>query len=284
MNDSITACQAGRDFLLRELGNHVSPDAAETILSHYLDVADTADTPRPIEAIYFRMLVSAQNANMKANIIGGSIGGIENFGKVTFGFDPSRVLEEFGEDYLKLFAHARATLKPNGRLRSDTRSIWPSYCRTALAAALFLAQFKDGADFFEWANRFYRDPRSMPVLPLLVSQEVFGMGYPLACDFLKDLGFTGYGKPDIHIKRILLALGFVEGGVSDYGAQKAIAHIAADSGMSSYSVDKLFWLIGSGKFYDHPELGKKGKIGQNYKQFLNETAPRMSWWNGQPSA
>ena len=39
MNDHITACQAGRDFLLHELGKHVQPDTAEAILSHYLRVS-----------------------------------------------------------------------------------------------------------------------------------------------------------------------------------------------------------------------------------------------------
>ena len=279
MNDSITACQAGRDFLLRELGKHVPRDAAETILSHYLDVADTADTPKSIETIYFRMLVSAQNANMMANVIGGSIGGIENLGKATFGFKPKEVLNTFASDHDGLFSHIRTTLKPTGKLLGGTKSLWPRYCRTVLSSAAFLAQFKDGEDFIRWANHFYRDPRSMPALPLLVSQEVFGLGYPLACDFLKDLGFIGYGKPDVHIKRILVGLGLAEGGIGDYQLQKLIARIAADNCVSAYSVDKLFWLIGSGKFYDHLKLGKDGRIGRNYKQFLAETAPEMSWWN-----
>jgi len=280
MNDSITACHAGREFLLRELGNHVSPDVVETILSHYLDVADTTDTPKSIETIYFKMLQSAQNANMMANVVGGTIGGIENLGKAIFGFMPKQVLSAFGTDHERLFSHVRTTLKPTGKLLAGNKSLWPRYCRTVLSSAAFLAQFKDGEDFASWANHLYRDSRSKPALPLLISQEVFGLGYPLACDFLKELGFIDYGKPDVHIKRILLALGFVEGGVSDYGVQKVIARIAADSGMSAYSVDKLFWLIGSGKFYNHPELGNKGKIGQNYEQFLVETAPLMSWWNG----
>ncbi len=279
MNDSITACEAGRNFLLRELSKHVPSDETKVILSNYLHAVDGSETPKPIETIYFQLLVSAQNANMKANIIGGSIGGIEHLGKATFEFNPYRVLELFGEDHEKLFTHAMATLTPTGKLRDSAHSIWPAYCRSILSSASFLSQFKDGGDFFNWANHFYRDPRSMPVLPLLISQEIFGIGYPLACDFLKDLGFTGYGKPDIHIKRILLGLGFVEGGVSDYGAQKAIARIAADTGMTPYSVDKLFWLIGSGKLYNHPDLGKNGMIGRNGNKFLSETAPQMSWWH-----
>ena len=281
MNDHITACQAGRDFLLHELGKHVQPDTAEAILSHYLDVADTAHTPKAIETIYFKMLQSAQNANMMANVIGGTIGGIENLGEAVFGFKPREVANAFATDHERLFSHIRKTLKPTGKLLGGNRSLWPRYCRTVLSSAAYLAQFKDGEDFNCWANHLYRDSRSKPALPLLISQEVFGFGYPLACDFLKELGFIDYGKPDVHIKRILMALGFVQGGASDYETQKAIAHIATDSGMSAYSVDKLFWLIGSGKFYDHRKLGKDGRIGRNYLQFIRDTAPRMSWWDEQ---
>lgn len=279
MIDSVKAYQAGRVFLLRELGNHLSSNDAEKVLSHYLNVMDASNAPRPIETIYFRMLSSAQNANMMANVIGGSIGGIENLGSATFAFDPRKVLARFGTDHELLFSHIRNTLKPTGKLLGGNRSLWPRYCRTAISAAAFLCQFKDGEDFFDWANHFYRDPRSMPALPLVISQEVFGFGYPLACDFLKDLGFTGYGKPDVHIKRIFVGLGLAEGGVSDYGLQKLIARIAADNGVPAYTVDKLFWLIGSGKYYDHPGLGKGGRIGRHYTRFLTETAPLMSWWN-----
>lgn len=279
MIDSVKAYQAGRTFLLRELGNHLSNMDAEKVLSHYLNVMDASNAPRPIETIYFRMLSSAQNANMMANVIGGSIGGIENLGSATFAFDPRKVLEHFGTDHDRLFSYIRNTLKPTGKLLGGNRSLWPRYCRTATSAAAFLCQFKDGEDFFDWANHFYRDPRSMPALPLVISQEVFGFGYPLACDFLKDLGFTGYGKPDVHIKRIFVGLGLAEGAVSDYGLQKLIARIAADNGVPAYTVDKLFWLIGSGKYYDHPDLGKHGRIGRNYTRFLTETAPLMSWWN-----
>lgn len=279
MIDSVRAYQAAHAFALRELGNNLSSKDAEKVLSHYLNVMDASDVPKPIETIYFRMIASAQNANMMANVIGGSIGGIENLGRATFAFDPRKVLQTFGRDHDRLFLHIRETLKPSGKLLSGTRSLWPRYCRTAISAAAFLDQFKDGEDFFLWANHFYRDPRSMPALPLVISQEIFGFGYPLACDFLKDLGFIGYGKPDVHIKRILVGLGLADGGIGDYGLQKLLARIANDNGVPAYTADKLFWLVGSGKYYDHPALGKKGRIGRNYKQFLSETAPLMSWWD-----
>ena len=42
MIDSVKAYQAGRIFLLRELGNHLSNNDAEGVLSHYLNVMDAA--------------------------------------------------------------------------------------------------------------------------------------------------------------------------------------------------------------------------------------------------
>jgi len=34
-----------------------------------------------------------------------------------------------------------------------------------------------------------------------------------------------------------------------------------DCNRTPYDVDKLFWLSGSGSFYDDPQIGKNGRIG-----------------------
>ncbi|NCD05852.1 MAG: hypothetical protein EOL97_07010 [Spirochaetia bacterium] len=45
-------------------------------------------------------------------------------------------------------------------------------------------------------------------LPLLISKKISGIGFALACDFLKELGFTDYSKPDVHIVAVLTSLQF----------------------------------------------------------------------------
>jgi hypothetical protein len=52
---------------------------------------------------------------------------------------------------------------------------------------------------------------------------------------------------------------------------KAVARVARYSSVTAYNVDKLFWLIGSGHFYDKPEIGLNRKIGRRKKSFI-ETA------------
>lgn len=129
-------------------------------------------------------------------------------------------------------------------------------------------QFSSGEEFYVWANHFYQDKRSIAALPMIMAEEIYGIGYPLACDFLKELGFVNYGKPDVHIINIFTDLGLCVKGSSPYEIQKIIVQIAEAKNVSPYNVDKLFWLIGSGKFYDHPELGNRGNIGRNKDDFI----------------
>ena len=108
----------------------------------------------------------------------------------------------------------------------------------------------------------------MAVLPLLISTELFGFQFALTCDFLKELGFTNYGKPDVHIKDILEAYGFISEKASDYAILKTMINISNDANVSCYDFDKVLWLIGSGRFYNHPEFGNNGFIGKMKDDFI----------------
>ena len=245
---------AAKDFLIRELDR---PDATE-IIESYLNLPDSSASPVSLNRVFRRLLNSAQNANMKASVVGGSIGGVKNLSKALFGFNPKKVGKVYADNPSGLLDHIIDTVKPNGQIRTTSQSIWPKYCKTILSAADFLSQFKSGEDFYAWANHFYRDQRSIAALPLVLAAEIEGIGYPLACDFLKELGFVNYGKPDVHVIEIFVGIGLCAEKASPYQVQKVITHMAQSAGVSSYNVDKLFWLIGSGKFNKHPDIGNIG--------------------------
>lgn len=260
--------EQARSFLLGQI-----PDRnAATILDHYLIAPDRSQSATSLEDLYQRLLFSAQNANMKAGVIGGSIDGIEKLSPVLHGFNPKAVVKAYGEDADLLLAIIVKRLKPRGKIRLTSQSLWPKYCQTVLSAAEFLCQFTSGEEFYQWANYFYPDTRSRPALPMVLAEEIFGMGYPLACDFLKELGFVNYGKPDVHIKEIFIGTKLCHPKTTDYEYQKVIGQIAEANRVSAYNVDKLFWLIGSGRFYDHPELGRQGNIGRGKERFLAKFA------------
>lgn len=249
------------------LKNLLPHGISEKDLYDYL-TAPSKTRPKKINGIYQRILISAQNANMKRKVIGDSINGIENLGSVLGGFSPKSVCEKYGNDSEQLLRVIMRELKPDGKVRKTNRSIWPQYCRTILSAAAFMERFKSANDFYKWVDFFDLDDRVRPGLPLILSQEIPGMGFALACDFLKELGYAKFGKPDVHIRDIFQAAGLCDKLTSDYQLLRTLCRVADHANVSAYEVDKVFWLIGSGDFYNHSHIGKKGRIPSPKAGFL----------------
>ena len=149
----------------------------------------------------------------------------------------------------------------NGEIRDGPKSIWPKYCQTILSAAAFLSQFEDASEFHKWVEFFDQDDRKRVSLPLLLGWEIDGVGFALACDFLKEMGYENFGKPDMHLKDIFKKLE-LSATKHDRDVFKAIIRIARNNGTTPYYVDKVFWLIGSGKL--GPSGLKKGKYGGRF--------------------
>ncbi len=232
------AYDLAKDFLVRLGGEKgVTPELVEK----YLHLGKAA-RPRTIAALYERVLESAQNANMKAGVIGGSIGGVGKLGPVLCGFEPSLILEKYRSGWEGVLDEVVAQLKPRGSVRRTARSIWPSYCRTILSGARLLSRFSSADDFYGWVDFFDEDERARPALPLLLAEEIEGIGFALACDFLKELGYENFSKPDVHVKEIFWAIGLSPYVTSDYEMFRAVARVARNANVTPYNVDKLFWL------------------------------------------
>lgn len=244
------------------------PGITSQLVASYLVPIATRDQPQTPNHLYQRLLASAQNANMKAGVIGKSIGGVGALGRILHGFDPVTVRAEFGDDADAVLRAVIRRLKPRGKIRRTPRSIWPLYCRTILSAASFVAQFDSIADFYTWIDFFVHDERARPSLPMLLSEEIDGFGFALACDFLKELGYAQFPKPDVHLRDIFVALGLCDSPTDDYHLFKAITRVAANAGVTPYAADKIFWLIGSGYFYNDSHLGKGGRIGRRKEAFI----------------
>jgi hypothetical protein len=237
----------------------------EEMLRQYVDSADNPKGINSIADVYQQLVRSAQNANMKASVVGGALGGIERLGPVLCDFDPVKTRAKYGDNSEQLLKDIVTVLKPAGQIRRTPKSIWPQFCKSVLSAAEFLSQFSSVEDFVSWVNHFDKDDRARPALPMLLANEVHGIGFPLACDFLKELGYLDFCKPDVHLKKILPALHLSKSN-NDYAIFKAIVRIARSNDTKPYTVDKIFWLIGSGNFYDS-EI-KIGKHGNDFVDFV----------------
>lgn len=73
------------------------------------------------------------------------------------------------------------------------------------------------------------------------------MGFALACDALKELGYTEYPKPDRHMKDILSGLGLC--GKDEIEVFETLVGMANTLGITPYRLDKVLWLVSSGNFY-----------------------------------
>jgi thermostable 8-oxoguanine DNA glycosylase len=131
-----------------------------------------------------------------------------------------------------------------------------------------MTQFSSAGEFCAWIEFFDRDDRARAALPLLLAKEIDGFGFALACDFLKELGYANFAKPDVHLREIFIGIKLCQPNASDYNVFKAIVRVANSAQVTPYNVDKLFWLIGSGNFYDDKHIGKNGRIGGHKREFI----------------
>lgn len=144
-------------------------------------------------------------------------------------------------------------LAPQGKSVLKSRKYWPQLCKAVLSGAGFLRRFEAPEAFYAWCDIFDRDDLTRPGLPLIIANNVQGFGFPLACEFVKELGYSNYGKPDVQVISLFEALGLCERSAGDtrrdYEVLQDMFRAARNNGVTTYELDKVFWLIGSGDFY-----------------------------------
>jgi len=130
--------------------------------------------------------------------------------------------------------------------------------RGVISAAVFLSDFQGKDEFDVFTKDFQRNKYSREALPMLLDKEIFGFGFALACDFLKEVGYDGYPKPDVHLMDVFKKSGLCER--NDYEVFKTIIEVAETVGKTPYEVDKRIWLVCTGNFYyDKKEVAGKKK-------------------------
>jgi len=265
------AYQLAKDYLPSRSIAGVTAD----LIEKYLNPLTLNPKPTSKEGIYQRILESAQNANMKAGVIGRAIGGVEKLSIVLEGFNPRAVMDKYAGDREAILSDIVEKLEPRGKIRRTSRAIWPHYCQTILSAANFVEQFSSASDFFSWVDFFDRDDRARASLPMLLSREIEGFGFALSCDFLKEMGYVNFPKPDVHLRDIFTALRLCQDKADDYQLFKAVIRVAGHAGVSAYNADKLFWLIGSGYFYNDLHIGSQGRVGSRKREFIDYAKPLL---------
>lgn len=230
-----------------------------------------------LATIYRRILESARNRGMSPNVVKRNNSDKEKddlyrLESLLCRFQPTKVLEKYNDDWHRVLNDVETQLNPPSPFRRNAGSIWPQFCKTIVSGAAFMAQFETAKDFCTFVDFFNRDDRARAALPMLLSKEIDGFGFPLACDFLKEIGYLNFGKPDVHVKEIFFELKLSKS-KDDYKVFKAIQRVAKNVDATPFKVDKMFWLAGSGDYLK--KQGKRVRGDKHRKEFIDYVKNRL---------
>ncbi|MCP4352095.1 MAG: hypothetical protein GY795_42065 [Desulfobacterales bacterium] len=211
--------------------------------------------------VYKAILNHAKNRRGMPN----SIGDIDNIKHLLHDFDHKKVFELYNDWGAIFDAVIEDDYVPRGRMEKDNnKNHWVIYCKAIYSAAEFLTLFETYDEFSLFIEGFWTNEYTKLSLPLLLSKEIFGFGFALACDFIKENISPEFLKPDTHIRDIALGLGITKS-ENDFVIYRDVEKYCHDIDRLPYEVDKLFWLVGSGKFYMF-----NIKIDSNKFEFINK--------------
>ncbi len=172
--------------------------------------------------------------------------------EVLYSFDENKIIENY-QDWEALYQKFRDH-GIQDKTKTENGGNWRKYSRGLFNIAEF---FADNKSELEKTCQKGNMDSALSLLKKL-KKSVYGMGIPLACDFLKECGCTVLVKPDIHIIKIYNEIfgAQIPNEPSDKQAQQVIvdmAEMANQIGVTPYKLDKIFWLICTGEFYLHPK-------------------------------
>ena len=201
---------------------------------------------KTLDDIFVRFIYSAQNYQRMPNVISFKTRK-DDVKDILCGFDHKKVSMMNPEVLYKTFREAF-----NVKSADNSRNSWLKWSRAIVDSAKFLMEFENTEDFKVFVELFSYNVHTSMALPLLISQKINGIGFALACDLLKELGFVRYPKPDVHLIDVFSSLGLSD--KDQVSTFEAIVRMATYNNVTPYKVDKIFFFFFSGKFYlEKPE-------------------------------
>lgn len=251
-------------FLLIKDENSKEKMAEKIILDHLMP----PERVTSLNCIVKRFILSSINANMRPKVVAKYISNIETnkkFEKLCCGFHACNIAKMSDEDlYNKMCREFNIE-------KGSTTSVMYKFCVSIISIGKYFVdkKFKDAQTFYQYIDENSQTIKEKEKLSKEISSKLYNIGIALAQDALKELGCSQFGKPDIHIIDIFEIIfkeeqpsnNFINQKFEDlYKSGKSLPYIS-----NIYSVDKLFWLIGSGFFYKY-DLN----LGSLKQDFLEE--------------
>jgi len=220
-----------------EILNYMKPDGVE--IDNYFEGTNDCTS---MNSIFERLCETLQNRSRLPNVIKFGLRK-DIIAKILFNFNPQQVKLNYDvESLYEKFKEQFEISNPDNK-----KNLWYQYTRYIISGSEFLSEFDDVEDFKKFVQVFSYNKLTKASLPMLLEKEVIGLGFALACDFLKEIGYSDYPKPDVHINRIMFELGLSAD--NDFSSYKSVIEMADSLGETAFKIDKVLWLVSSGNFY-----------------------------------
>lgn len=184
-----------------------------------------------------------------------------------FNLDYKKVYAVYGDGktdtrYEALYRCFRDAIESNGT--DDQKNSWKKYAKNVCGIAAYISRFDSLEDMLEYFNRT-KNADERIALADKIAAEIPYWGFKMACNWLKDIGISGFAKPDNVLSYIFINLGLAE--KDDKLIFKAINQMAEDNQESAFIVDMVFWLIGNSTASVIKDIERKK--GKGKEDFVN---------------
>lgn len=189
--------------------------------------------PSSLKDIYIAFIRTAQNYQFMPNVIQFD-NREQTIGTILHDFD-YKYVSSLSSDYL--FGEFKKAFG------ISSEKSWRLWCSAVVDSAHYVKRFSSVSEF----DNYVTNSSDLKTVPLSISKSINGIGFALACNALKELGYLDYVKPDIHLIDICDALNISSR--EPIAVFDAMQEIAADNNITPYKLDKVLWLVCSGNFY-----------------------------------
>lgn len=173
--------------------------------------------------------------------------------EVIFNYDPNKVVNKYQNNPSQLLK-ALAGKEHKGDLLTSkylkNSRTWNYYSKTIITSAAFFNDQENVTGFLSALEKFgaFSPEKDDPIK--FLTKNIFNVGPAVASNYIKELGFCNYVKPDTHVIKICIAAGLVD----DRDAKKTchlgaeIVRVCHQAKIVPYEFDRLIWMVGSGLF------------------------------------
>lgn len=228
-----------------------------------------------LKQIFHRLIGSLTNRRN----MGATIGNINEMTSILCDFNHLKLLDKYGSnvdvDWGHLFDEIwkdEKHLMNTSVDKNNPKNFWVQFCKGVLSCAMFFKEhgFRTSDDFYQYVEDFINgSDANRLLLPFVIGEHIKGIGFALACDFLKEVGCTQFAKPDTHLLTIFSKVKLCLGIQTE--VFRTVMIMEQELGVTAFAIDKVFWMIGANELHywedadarkgaNHEDFGSKRKV------------------------